>query len=171
MAEHLTNARQLLNWLAPKLNGREHLVQQLLELSSTEGEASDPDGKITWLHQGHPEYRQLFNTLIDTNPAVEWPELLHRNTAYEASIPQLRWVREALESVGLAEELTVEPSAPPLEQLSAMTNHSLLSQIQLYRFCKTQISTFTVEMLFIQGHSLMFVLLQSVPLTSVKALQ
>ncbi|WP_422134826.1 hypothetical protein [Endozoicomonas sp. ALD040] len=34
MKEHLTNARALMNWLAPKLNGREELVQLLLAMLS-----------------------------------------------------------------------------------------------------------------------------------------
>ena len=33
MAEHLLNARQLLRWLAPKLNGREAFTQQLMEMA------------------------------------------------------------------------------------------------------------------------------------------
>ena len=33
MAEHLLNARQLLHWLAPKLNGREAFVQQLMDMA------------------------------------------------------------------------------------------------------------------------------------------
>ena len=38
IAGYLLSARQLLNWLAPKLNGREYLVQQMLELLSGEYE-------------------------------------------------------------------------------------------------------------------------------------
>ena len=34
LVENLLNARQLLHWLAPRLSGREHLIQQLLELTA-----------------------------------------------------------------------------------------------------------------------------------------
>ena len=42
MAEHLLNARQLLLWLMPKLNGREALVQQLLDWMSDLPETGNP---------------------------------------------------------------------------------------------------------------------------------
>ena len=38
LAEHLLNAQQLLHWLAPKLSGREQLIQQLLDWSADSGE-------------------------------------------------------------------------------------------------------------------------------------
>ena len=38
LGEHLLNVRQLLHWLAPKLNGREAFIQQLLELSADSSE-------------------------------------------------------------------------------------------------------------------------------------
>ena len=40
LAEHLPNIRQLLHWLAPRLNGRERLVQQLLEVLEDSEEQS-----------------------------------------------------------------------------------------------------------------------------------
>ena len=83
---------------------------------------SNPATAVAWLHQGSPELRQIFKALLDTNPVMEWPELLHRASACEASVPQLGWVREALESVDLTEELSIAPSAPPLEQLSSQTS-------------------------------------------------
>ena len=43
MAGYLLSARQLLNWLVPKLNGREYLVQQILELLSGEYETVLPE--------------------------------------------------------------------------------------------------------------------------------
>ena len=42
MAEHLLNARQLLLWLMPKLNGREALVQQLLDWMGDLPETGNP---------------------------------------------------------------------------------------------------------------------------------
>ena len=41
LAENLLNARQLLHWLAPRLSGREQLIQQLLDLSA--GSNEEPD--------------------------------------------------------------------------------------------------------------------------------
>ena len=43
LAENLLNIRQLLHWLAPRLSGREHLIQQLLALSSAEYEYFLPE--------------------------------------------------------------------------------------------------------------------------------
>ena len=40
LSEHLLNTRQLLYWLAPKLNGRAAFVQQLLELSESMAETT-----------------------------------------------------------------------------------------------------------------------------------
>ena len=40
MAEHLLNARQLLQWLAPKLNGRESFIQKLMDIADDLVEAS-----------------------------------------------------------------------------------------------------------------------------------
>ena len=40
MAEHLLNARQLLRWLAPKLNGREAFTQLLLDMADIISDAS-----------------------------------------------------------------------------------------------------------------------------------
>ena len=40
LSEHLLNTRQLLHWLAPKLNGRAAFVQQLLELSESMAETT-----------------------------------------------------------------------------------------------------------------------------------
>ena len=41
LAENLLNARQLLHWLAPRLSGREQLIQQLLDLSADSNEEPD----------------------------------------------------------------------------------------------------------------------------------
>ena len=38
MAGHLLNARQLLRWLAPKLNGREAFIQQLMDMADAIGD-------------------------------------------------------------------------------------------------------------------------------------
>ena len=42
MAEHLLNARQLLYWLARKLNGRESFIQQLIEVADRLSETGVP---------------------------------------------------------------------------------------------------------------------------------
>ncbi len=42
LADKLLNTRALLHWLAPKLSGREHLIQQLLELTADSDELPNP---------------------------------------------------------------------------------------------------------------------------------
>ncbi|WP_448217123.1 hypothetical protein [Endozoicomonas sp. 2B-B] len=42
LADKLLNTRALLHWLAPKLSGREHLIQQLLELTADSDELPGP---------------------------------------------------------------------------------------------------------------------------------
>ena len=99
---------------------------------------SNPATAIAWLHQGNPEHRHKLNALLNTNPVMEWPELLHRASVYEASVPQLGWVREALESVDPGAELSIAPSAPPLEQRSSQTSQkqqAALSVTTAYAQC------------------------------------
>ncbi len=42
LADKLLNTRELLHWLAPRLSGREHLIQQLLELTADSDELPSP---------------------------------------------------------------------------------------------------------------------------------
>ena len=109
----------------------ESILQTLLQNSK-------PATAVAWLHQGNPEHRQIFKDLLDTNPVMEWPELSRRAGVYEASVPQLGWVREALESIDHGVELSIASSAPPLGPLSSQTSQkqqAALSVITAYAQC------------------------------------
>ena len=69
LSEHLLNTRQLLYWLAPKLNGRAAFIQQLLALSESMAEAS------LWQEEPlHAIHQQLITVLEqpDTGFSLEF---------------------------------------------------------------------------------------------------
>ena len=77
LSEHLLSTRQLLHWLAPKLNGRAAFVQQLLELSESMAETT------VWPEETlHSIQQQLVIILEQPDTeftlAFEYQDLAHR---------------------------------------------------------------------------------------------
>ena len=60
LSEHLLNTRQLLQWLAPKLNGRETFIQQLLKISD-----SIPNTNQLWHEETRHRIQQQLMVVLE----------------------------------------------------------------------------------------------------------
>ena len=87
---------------------------------------SQPASAFAWLHQGSLEHKQGLKTILDGSPAIGWPDFLRGAMAIDVMTPQLHWVRGELERMGLIEP-SVEPSAPPFEQLASLNSEPVPS--------------------------------------------
>ena len=77
LSEHLLSTRQLLHWLAPKLNGRAAFVQQLLELSESMAETT------VWPEETLQSIQQQLAIILEQPDteftlAFEYQDLAHR---------------------------------------------------------------------------------------------
>ena len=97
MAEHLLSARQLLQWLVPRLNGREAFVQQLMDIADNITETS-----LYWNEE------TLHNVQQQIMIAMEQPD-----TEFSLEFER-HWLNKSLAvATGNREQVNLAPSQPP----------------------------------------------------------